>query len=369
MRKQFPIAAAVLAVGLFGLSGCGESSDTCRFDLQRDLDDGNFDAVIAELSSPNSTCRAEYPGNNYYLDLAAAYMGKAGVSVSDFVKIAIESGSTGDDAFKSFINNIDAKTDTASLNRLASAKNSISDFNNGTDLNCSIAAQAKYSYFIKDACLYKGMIGTVNASVTVSTLTTNIQAWLDENVTDKADDVNNNDVPDDMDAASCALNYAVDKNLTCKDDMTVTVKASPVTFKDADGASVNTYESIEITVLGTQPGYSNRNFNKLISGTAGEDNASVAITDGNCTTAAFAECSSADGITCFVCPVNQEVNGSNITMTDTIVDGLNNTDSILGSIDQDSDMYKDVEKIKAKIDKNGDGVITREEVVEYLQNN
>jgi len=368
VKKQLSVAAAVLAAGLLGLGGCGGSSDSCRLDVQRDMDDGNFNAVINTLEPADSSCRSEYAGNNFYLVLASAYMGKSGVAVSDFVQIAIDSGASGNDAFKAFISNVDQKTDVNSLGALSLAKASVKSFNGGVDLNCTPAAQADYSYYKKDACMYAGMIGTVNASVTVSTLTTNVQGWIDDNATG-TDDVNGNNNPDDMDAATCALNYAVDGNTTCQNDMTVMVKAPSVAFKDQDGNTVNTYESIMVTVGGTKTGQADKQFYKLISGVSGTATGSVAITDGSCTADAFAACSTADGTGCFACPITQELNATEITMTDTIVDGLNNTDGILGSIDKDSDLYKAVAKLKEKIDKNKDGVITTAEVIEYLQNN
>lgn len=366
MKKQLSVAASVLAAGLLGLGGCGGSSDSCRLDVQRDLDQGNYDAVIAALEPANSSCRSEYPNNNYYLDLTAAYMGKAGVGVSDFVKIAIDS-STANDAFKTFVQGIGKKTQTSALTTLATAKGTIKSFNGDQDLNCTKAAQQNYSYLVKDACLYTGIIGTIKASVSISAMTTDVEAWIENSATG-SNDVNGNGVPDDMDAASCAFDYALNGTtgspFSCADNVNVTAPQNPVTFDNN-----NTYESIKLQVvgIGAYVGTNNEYFKLVTTGTG----ASAVVTDGNCTVA-FADCPTANGTDCFACPVNRESGADNeITLTDTIVDGLNNgIDSIAGSVDANSELSGDIEQLKKKIDTTAPcREISTQEVIEYMQDN
>ncbi|HFU74045.1 MAG TPA: hypothetical protein ENK65_00670, partial [Helicobacteraceae bacterium] len=105
MKKSIFFSAVT---ALFLLSGCGGSSDEadCRFSTQTDLDTGNFEAVIGRLSTPNSSCRSAYANNEWQVDLAAAYMGRAGVTVSSI----LETIGSGNADFASFVAGVDAKS-------------------------------------------------------------------------------------------------------------------------------------------------------------------------------------------------------------------------------------------------------------------
>ncbi len=86
------LTISLLSVMLL-LSGCGDSEGEDRLETQQMLDDGDFSGVISKVESKS------VKDNKDYLVLAAAYMGKAGLSLPDIVNIVASSDDEGDEFY------------------------------------------------------------------------------------------------------------------------------------------------------------------------------------------------------------------------------------------------------------------------------
>lgn len=353
MKKTVLGALAAGVLALIGLSGCDEDKASCRLDIQRNLDTGNFQAVINALEVPDSSCRDAYAENNYLLDLTAAYMGIAGIGVSDFIRIVLENNET-EDTFQGFVSNLDARTGTGSLKPLNLAMQSLDEFRTDTVLCSNLNG---YTFLQKDACMYLGVIATAKASISITSLTSDIDAWLNSDPSAE-NDVNGNNNPDDMDAASCAISYAINGMAVLPAYCQVASLQDPVDF-----SSGSSYESVRVDIVGLS---ATNVYYKLITY---DGDASPIVTDGNCT-ATFEPCSVANGTDCYVCPVKRDANESEETVRDLVLDGLNGgVDTIVGVVGEDSDLSDDVEAYRNEMDTNGDGTVSDEELINYLSSN
>jgi hypothetical protein len=343
---------SVLLASLIGaslvMSGCGSSSSDgeSRLETQQMLDKANYQGVIDKLEN-NLTKTAEQN-----LALAAAYMGRAGLSLSDLIKVVGDSGDN-DDAFGSFIGSVDSatkdsKTPLADLNKATSYYKTI--VGNKCDDDTVTLTDTQ-----KDICIYKGLSQTMGAATAMNYISEDISSVFSEN---------SNESDNKLNASTCAMQYAIDGNDANIDKTicTITDNNKTLTF-----ASEVTYKQIFVTVNGSSYEY------LLTQSTP----ASTAVTKGYCSLTSFKPRvedtnSSEYEATFHVCPVTEDKNTKEITTGAVIANALNNGIDSIG-VAADDEMKKDIDEFKKEVlassGKGADDEITEEDIIKYLNKN
>lgn len=346
------VAASVLFVG------CGSSDSTCRIDVQKALDSGDFNTAISKL---DGECAATFSPSDKDLNLATAYMGKAGYSVSDIVKNMLVANDNSNDAFATFVSSMSATKQTNSSQYLQKSQDYFLESvkTNSADTLKTLCAAANLATNtntrLDNVCLYYGMNQTATTVDTISYLTNDVNKTIDS-ITN-----NTNTTPDDMKASLDALSWATNtsplpSNVT--NDRTVTL-------------GTTSYKSLSVTENG-------KTFYRLADATAPSSTASTVLTDGYCAAdgnkTACATIENTDGsidltnsaaVTCYACPVGLDTNTSS-NVVEVLVDAINNGTDSIAAVTNDPDIQQSVQDLKVKIDTNNDGVITSDEIIAYL---
>lgn len=120
---------ALLPVALF-INGCNDTeSEVCRYYVQNDLDNGNFESAINRLADKN--CQDTYPENEYLVDLSSAYLGKSGLPLPVIMRAMIEDkNATEDLTFESFVSEITQSATSSVLTDLDTSRTSLNDYLN-----------------------------------------------------------------------------------------------------------------------------------------------------------------------------------------------------------------------------------------------
>lgn len=208
-------------------SACSDKSSTeaCRFDTTRNLDKGNYDAV---LTSP---CADP-------MQMGAAYFGKAGFDIKDVVNRFSQTG-----ALSGQTTTTGTTSATSDLNIYMTA---LIGNVNGTTLTYLDDAKTEYdgiptsSSFYLDAQFYSALIDAMKGLTLLKLVLPNITT--PNGTLDTTCDNNGDGTPDDADATACAL--LVVSGQTCT-NATVT-HTTPLTFPTATGT---TYDGLTITIL------------------------------------------------------------------------------------------------------------------------
>lgn len=343
MIKKAFIGSLVVATLL--LSGCGDSTSEGEDALvtQQLLDKGQFSSVIARIEPTASTTED-------YLTLAAAYMGKAGFSLSQIIGIVATSATgTGGNEFSSFIDNASNNSTPTALNDLDTAvvyyKKVVQD--RCLDNNITLGAAEA------DLCLYVGLANISSTAV--------VFGYISDDVTVLSDNTGKTD--DKLTASTCALEYAFSGSIS-DPDCSVS-EESNITFIQSN----RTYSDINITV-------NNQSFEYLLTQpNANTGTRSIAITNGKCTLESFetrVDDSNATGY--YACPINEssDVNTTDITTDEVLVNALNNgLDSIGASTS--ADVQSDIDKFKEEIlvasgrsINDANTTITTQDIINYL---
>lgn len=310
----------VLASSLLGLalmmSGCGDSEGESVLETQQMLDNGNFTGVIAKLESSAST-----PDD--YINLASAYMGKAGLTLTSIIT-AITSGgdnNSGDSGFATFVTGISAKANSTALTDLTKATKY---YQKVVGLKCA-NLDANLSSSQKDVCLFIGLTSTSTAAVTIDLIAGDISTFGDGSGGD-----------DKLTASTCAMKYALDGS---QGNCTITQDGN-VTFAE----SHKTYKSIIV-----MPNSSSTKYNYLIN-----DNNRTVLTKNYCQASSFATRTDTDTYNAsaspkqYACPINESADANDTTTAGVLVDVLNNG---LGAISgaASSDTQGDVDQFKCEV--------------------
>jgi len=342
------IYSGISALALM-LTACGGGSDaaSCRFETQQNLDKGNFSAVITELSNPSSECRAAYNSDEWKIDLGAAYMGEAGLSVSDIIGlIGLDTGTGA--TYQTFINGVSAKQTPTALSSLDNAESTYV-----SALGANLCTDPSLTSSQKDICLYIGLAQTMLATTTINYLVDDIAALFDPT------NPNYTAAKEEMRASVCALEFA-DSNSVCADASSVTGTDVVFTYSDA---STRTFRDIVVTMSGTSTVY-----HKL--GTAsGVTPGTTVVTQGYCNND-FSNPSAVWNMTSspYACPLNQDPTKADQNVTTLLVDTLDNgLDSVAGALAGDANLQQDINTYKSEIDTNSDG-ISISELQTYLNN-
>lgn len=349
------LISSLLATALVFI-GCGEDSEGVnRLETQQMLDNGDFTGVISKVEATASS-------DSDYLALGAAYMGKAGLGLPDLIDIIINSDNTGDDAFVTFINNVDTKKSSSALNDL---EKSSGYYKMVIETKCK-DAEANSSIVLtdtqKDVCLYMGLSQTMKAATAIGYLADDISALT----------ANNTSTDDRLTASLCAMKYAIDGRSSANVSCGVTDGFSDILFVDSN----RTYNPIHVSVSGNT-------FEFLIT-----ENNSTAITNGFCSVNSFSTRVVLDKnitITTLpaeytgynVCPVNETklvVGDSDITTSDVIVTALNEGTNAVGAV-ASADMQQSIDEFKCEVlggtytntcDVSLTQDVTEQQVIDYL---
>ncbi len=347
MIKKALIGSLVIATLL--LSACGDANSEGEDALvtQQLLDQGEFQQVISRVEPTANT-------NEDYLTLAAAYMGKAGFSLSQIIGIVATSATaTGGNEFSSFIDNASNNSTPTALADLETAviyyKKVVQD--KCLDNNATLGAAEA------DLCLYVGLANVSSTAVTFG--------YISDDVTVLSD--NTGKVDDKLTASTCALEYAFNDGNMSNAGCNASAESN-VTFTESN----RTYSDINITVNA-------KVFEYLITApntTTGVR--STALTNGKCTLTSFAtrvDDSNETGY--YPCPLNEssDVNKTDITTDEILVNALNEgLDSIGASVS--TDVQSDIDKFKEEIlVANGRNItdanttITTADIIAYLNAN
>lgn len=341
------------------LSGCGsdDAEGECRYEAEYSIDKGDFDKAV-DLLTNDPACQGAYESNITYASvLGAAYLGKSGLSVSEVAKTLITSSDENNpQPLSQFVSDVNQKRAGDALETLSIAKEalkSLYDGCSGTDL----------SYDEKNLCLVSGLVSLTEATVTFGYLTDYVDTWLYGTALQPAGytiaeanasgDANGNDIPDDMDAAICGLEYAIEGACSATGVGLVVVQ-SGITFD-----TNRSYSLLEIEVSDNGPFY------ELI-GNDRQGEPSLVITQGYCGTD-FSDYNDSyqDGL--YPCPVIQRAEQEDLTVTDAVLSALNEGFEEALVLVDDADLSQSIRDARAEIDTDGDEVISRDELLEFLR--
>ncbi|WP_428738031.1 hypothetical protein [Sulfurimonas sp.] len=350
-RKAF--YGTLFAVVLI-LSGCGSDDTTCRIDVQNAMDKGDFDTAVSKLEGE---CASTFSSSDKNYNLALAYMGKAGYSVTDVLVSLLDANNDSGDAFVSFASSISATKQENSAAYLQTSQEhfllSVTTDINDTLVQLCATANSSDNLRLRDACYYYGFNQAVTTVDTLSYLTSDLGTALDS--------INNdsNATPDDLQASLDALAWAVgDASITNVSDSNITING-------------NAFKHLDVNVSG-------KSFYRLATDNAPDLSASTVLTDGYCdengskTNCEGIELSDGDINTtnplatgCYACPVGVDTNSS-INVASVLIDALNNGTDTIASLTDDADTQASIDDLKLEIDTNSDGNITSEELINYL---
>lgn len=361
MYKKIISASLVAAAVMF--SGCGNDNTTCRIDVQKAIDEGRYDNAISDLQGK---CATAYTQSDLDMNLAAAYMGKSGYSVSDIADMLINSGDNGE-AFTSFLTSVDAKKRGNSLPLLSKANgyflNAIQAGGNASAIKlCSRAnLDAKNDSRLTNACLYIGFNETIKAANTITYLTGNVDTLVQS--------INNdsNRTPYDMRASLEALAWAVNPSYPLQSD--TNISASTVTF-----SGNHTFADVNVTY--TENGES-KLFYRLAKSTRRGSNNTTVVTDGYCDVNGSRDnCQGMEDNTtggiinpiagCHACPVVMDVNDT-LSASQLLVETINNGADTISAVAGNDDVASSIADFKEEITGSRDGKVTIQNIIDYLQ--
>jgi hypothetical protein len=218
-----------------GLSS-SDSREACEYKVNYALDKGNYDEVI-EMLDEGGECYGALDKKSRDLNLAAAYLGRAGFTIPSLVDDILssgeeESGSTRkNDAYSRFLSAISDRANGDALKALKKALKYYKDAL-GKEVNCSNAS-AITDPILKDICFLKGITQVATAGTSFALLFESVSGGEEEeggSIKDMVDfwtsseekeegtcdnrDINNNNNPDPADFSACAMDFAINGKLT-----------------------------------------------------------------------------------------------------------------------------------------------------------
>jgi len=332
------IVTTSLVVSALLLSACGSSGEVeSILQTQQMLDNRNYDGVIAKLEN-NTTTLSE--GDS--IALASAYMGKAGFSLSAVIGIVTTNANGVGDAFTAFIKDAIKNSSEKAIAELEQAKVYYTSVIQDKCLDDRVVLSTPES----DLCLYSGLANLAQTTVSIGSLTDNIES-LGKSANDK------------LKASVCAMQYAYDGT----SGECVISQNSDVTFSQ----SLKTYKSIDVT-------YNGNSFEYLLTKTAPS---STVITKGFCPNDDFSKrvltkLSAGYEVSYHSCPITETPEVEDITTQKVIVDAINNSTVLISAIGID-DIKTDIDSFKQEIlNANGRGndnnkTLVASDIIKYLE--
>ena len=338
MIKKYLMILSLLTPLVF--TGCGVDGDTCAAKVSIDLDTENFSEVVASLED-NQTCSGSFSDEEAWLNLGAAYIGQAGISVGKI--LGSIAGLTNASSLGGILGAFDGASTTAGLNALTNAEKVYSYITNS--ITCTDTGLTDYQ---EAACTYTTiastlkMVGIINASLGsfVSLIGTVV-------TTDSAEDVNGDGAADESQATQCAITNGTATGACGAIAAVAIAGQADVIFNDGAGFS-DTFSPRTYTLTDSGvPNGGDAVFYKLLD----PDAVPVApVTTSGACTIAFATCATIDNTSCFPCPVI--IDGGTLSTTTGVLDVVNN-----GGVD---------DATKATLDGDGDGTVTSTELADAM---
>ncbi len=341
------------------INGCNDTeSEMCRYYIQNDLDNGNFESAIDRLD--DKSCQETYPENEYLVDLSSAYLGKSGLTLPVLLRAMIEDDtSTEEFTFESFVAEITQSATTTALSDLDTSRSALDEYldtNSCKSIEFPTSAQ-------ETVCLITGFIDVLKTTMAIDALTDgNVARWA----------ANENGDDPSMLRSSCALKYSYehknDINFStpynnCKAGVSVDY-SEEITFTAANG-SEKTYNYLTISFQGESEYF-------LESTLLG----STIFTKNYCEVD-YAICNDVELNACYSCPLSQDEEDLNIK--DYLLDALNSGfDSIEAVIinsgeGDDAEIQQSIDDFKLEIKSEGcssvpegEDCFTMDDIINYL---
>lgn len=355
-----------IASSLTILSGCDDQSadSNCRYYIQQDLDNQNFDSAITRLQS--ETCLDTYSDNEYLIDLASAYLGTSGYSLPNILSAALVDDDEVD-AFESFTSEMSELKNDNSLEYLGKTQDSYTEYLGGycIDIIDKTATQ-------EGICLIKGVVDITKTALAIDYLTS----------TDAESD------SDALDLSTCALEYTLNytDSITlpydCGDAQVDSSEELVFTIPNDDESEETVTKTYQHLTVSNTDDSSTKNFLQSIPETG---TSSIVFTNGYCTTD-YIDCGEGDdlvdeidGAACYICPSQSEDDETvNDLLVESLNNGLDNIDSLLDDIAEDNnDLQESIDEFKdeigtcsestaadACVDEDAD--YTLEDIIDYL---
>jgi len=322
MIKKILASSLVTAMLLF--SGCGDSEGEDYLAIQQMLDKGDYAGVIAALEGSADS-------KDDYIALGAAYMGKAGVSLTTIISAMAADG--GDDSFAAFVKKIAEESSSTSITDLSKSR----DFYKHVVGDCT---SPDLSASAKDVCLFIGLGAISGSAITIDSLVGDISKF------------GGSTGPDDkLTATICAVHYNYDD--TERTECTIDTTSSDVTFTITN----KVYKPIPVTVNDT--GYKDY----FLQTSEGK----TVLTDGYCKATDFStRVDTYNDITApYACPIIEDSSLGELTIEEMLVDVFNEGIESVGAA-LTKDIQEDINEFISEIDTDGDKSINEEEILNYL---
>ncbi len=351
MRNFVFLSLLAIFIALYGCNlaedtGLSDTSskEACEYKVNSALDDKDYDKVI-ELLKEGGECADVLNDTDKNIDLAAAYVGKAGFDIPSLVNDILASNETlsSNDTFGNFAEVISKRAKGEALTDLDIASTYYQKAV-GQNIDCANETETEnLSIEKKNACFLYGLVQTAQAGVSMSMLfesfsiseepidiSDSINYWIEGGNKTTCDemDINNNGVPDTADFSVCALDYAIDKaldrNSPC-DNSTIKIEHYPsyCTF----GYTGKKYYIVEFTINPDYTVCSNLTTpireKRVIEDTG--NGSLVVLTDGWCNCDNGSVCDPSDN-NCYPCPVvlgKEEGTNETASVVGMIIDTLN----------------------------------------------
>jgi len=358
------IFRAYLTFFLFAVivSGCDfsgeDTSEAKRYEILQKLDEGNYQYVIDKLENDKSY-QSAFSKEELKVNLAAAYIGKAGFDINSLINDMINSSDESNDGYRLFIKALSKRINGNSLNDLDKANiyykeaigNSIQNISDYCDTH-----KNELSTLQKDACFYIGLVDTAKATSSFGLLLSGgtdtnqdgdiaeiIVDWLDQSSNNSTEcknyDIDNNGIADPADATACEIEYSV--NGSCSNP-NITTTTQNITFTKNNKNYTYTLLTISLNPdLTICNGKSQKVYKKLIS----QEDGLPVIVDGYCKLD-FSQCT--DNNECYPCPVLNE-EGEDKNIAEAVIETINNgADSIISVLpeEQQNDVKNAIKDFK-----------------------
>ena len=315
MKWLYSSMFTILTTALL-VTGCGADSDAaCAYQAEQDLDQGNYDAVITSLEN-NATCNGALSQVDAWTNLAGAYMGKAGIRLSDLAETVI--GNADADPMATFLATFGELATTSGLQSMSSAGDVYSYIRLAEGVTDCTATGL--SATVTDSCFYEDLVNTIETVSIMSAVMGDALDFLSTPpVTGSADDVNDNAIADALEVSGCGIADATSVDGACANPVDSSINFTTdanVTFSDGTILRPRTFV---VTDLASDSGGSQSYFRML-------DAAAPVTTSGACgldflTTTSCSADADVDMAGCYPCPVI--VDGAAISSTDAILTAVN----------------------------------------------
>lgn len=305
--KSIPLILGSTLLGATLLfTGCGDDStdDACVYAVQQNLDQGNYALVIASLEN-NQTCGGQLSQEDAWLNLAAAYMGEAGLTMGNLLGAVTDSNSSS--AMSSFMTSFAAAATAEGLANLDNANAVYAYLDTTVCDGNETGAQA-------EACLYSGLVSLTSAVGSLSAIlgSETLELLGTTVVSGGPNDLNSNGKLDQLEITACALEDAVSNLGGCSGTPTIInyVANAPLFTDDTNNYVVQKYS------IATNNGY------KLIHTDVTPNQ--LVTTEGFCLADGKTACSDIDSNTsCMPCIV-RSADGNATTVVTSLIDTINN---------------------------------------------